>query len=144
MPSYRFMLTGLYYESTWLKIGIGWQLSVEVFHIEFQQYLWKDLWDTWGFSYMALRKLVFVWINMTENMNCRTTFGESVPCRISAIFVRLFVQRCGPVQTRPFYELVWLKIRITHQCSIKVFHIEFYQYLLNILWGIWKCSYGLV
>jgi hypothetical protein len=35
-------------------------LTVEVFHIKFQQHLWDYLWDIWESLFMALCKLSFI------------------------------------------------------------------------------------
>jgi hypothetical protein len=48
------------------KIGVEWQLLVEVSHIRFQHSLWNGLLDGWNSSFIVAYKLDFV-INVTEN-----------------------------------------------------------------------------
>jgi hypothetical protein len=55
--------------------------AVNVSYAEFQQCLWKGLWDTWKCSFMAERKAVL--INVAENRNSPMEFGKNLPYRIS-------------------------------------------------------------
>jgi hypothetical protein len=50
----------LSYESIWLKVDIAKQLSAQISHTEFQQYLYKRLWAIWKLPLMILRKVGFI------------------------------------------------------------------------------------
>jgi hypothetical protein len=49
------------------------------------KYVWKGLWICGKVHLCPYTNLVLLWINIAQNQNCLTVFGESLLCRISVI-----------------------------------------------------------
>jgi hypothetical protein len=51
---------GFIFEPIWLKIRTAPLLVVQVSHIQFLKYTWKDYWDAWKNPFMTSCKSAFI------------------------------------------------------------------------------------
>lgn len=74
---------------------------MEVSHVKFQLNTWKGLWICGKIKLWPCANLALLWINIAQNQNCLTVFGESLLYQISTICETL----CGKhvkVRLRPY------------------------------------------